>query len=111
MNNEILRVYAQRVGAFRPNARLYLLSAILTGAALGVFRLLFNFYVLSLGFDESILGQLITVSSVSSLILALPMGYLGDVLGRKLSLIGGGSAAGIAILCMVLWPSQACLLQ
>lgn len=106
MNNNVLRVYAQRVGAFRPNARLYLFSAILTGAALGVYRLLFNFYVLSLGYDESLLGQLITTSSMTSLILALPMGYLGDFLGRKLSLIGGGAAAGVAILAMVIWPSR-----
>jgi hypothetical protein len=57
-----LREYASRVRAFRYNARLYLFSVIVTGAAMGVFRLLFNFYVLSLGFDEALLGSLVTVS-------------------------------------------------
>ncbi len=107
MNSQVLKTYAQRVGAFRPNARLYLLSAILTGAALGVYRLLFNFYVLSQGYDESLLGTLITVNNMTSLLVALPMGYLGDWLGRKLSLLAGGATAGVAILCMVIWPSQA----
>jgi predicted MFS family arabinose efflux permease len=43
--------------------------------------------VLSRGFDEALLGQLVTTSSLSALILALPMGYLADVLGRKTSLL------------------------
>lgn len=30
---------------------------------MGVFRLLFNFFVLSLGFNEAMLGNLITTSS------------------------------------------------
>jgi predicted MFS family arabinose efflux permease len=54
---------------------------------MGVFRLIFNFYALSLGFDEALLGNLITTSSFVALIAALPMGYLADVIGRKASLI------------------------
>ncbi|MCS6993781.1 MAG: MFS transporter [Anaerolineales bacterium] len=103
----ILKTYLRRVSAFSRNARLYLLSAVLTGAALGVFRLLFNFYVLSLGYDESLLGQLITISSLAALISAVPMGYLADQLGRKVSLLSGGFGASLAILGMILWPSPA----
>jgi hypothetical protein len=74
----VLVTYADRLRAFQPNARLYLLNVILVGAAMGVFRLLFNFYVLSLGYDEALLGNLITASSFSALFAALPMGYLAD---------------------------------
>ena len=80
---DVLETYLERVRAFHPNARLYLLSAILNGAALGVYRLLFNFYVLSLGMDESILGTLITIGSLTALIGALPLGYLADIIGRR----------------------------
>ena len=55
--------YLSHIRAFKPNARLYLLNVIITGAVMGVFRLIFNFYALSLGFDESVLGNLITTSS------------------------------------------------
>jgi MFS family permease len=103
----ILQTYLARVRAFHPNARLYLASAILTGAALGVYRLLFNFYVLSLGFDESLLGQLITVTSMTALLTAVPMGYLADLLGRKKSLLVGGVTVSISIASMVIWPSAA----
>jgi MFS family permease len=100
----VLETYADRLGAFHPNARLYLLTVILSGAAMGVFRLLFNFYVLSLGYDESFLGNLVTASSLTALLLALPMGYLADSLGRKASLLIGGLGIAVAIFVMVLWP-------
>ncbi|MDO9128873.1 MAG: MFS transporter [Anaerolineales bacterium] len=102
----VLRTYAARVRQFSPNARLYLASAILTGAALGVYRLLFNFYALSLGMNESDLGEFITISSMTALIVALPMGYLADFLGRKKSLILGSGVVAVAIAVMVLWPSK-----
>ncbi|RMF41945.1 MAG: MFS transporter [Anaerolineae bacterium] len=102
-----LLVYRARLRAFRPNARLYLMYVILSGAALGVFRLLFNFYVLSLGFDEALLGRLITVNNLTALIVALPVGYLADVLGRKRSLLVAALGMALSIAGMVLWPQAA----
>ena len=97
--------YGSRVRAFRPNARLYLFNVIIAGAAMGVFRLLFNFYVLSLGFNEALLGQLVTTNNLTSLIVALPAGYLADQLGRKISLLIAGLLTSLAIAGMVLWPN------
>jgi len=79
---------------------------VLTGAALGVYRLLFNFYVLSLGYDERLLGHLITVNSLVALLTALPMGFLGDRLGRKRSLLLGGVGVSAAIGVMIAWPGR-----
>jgi MFS family permease len=101
--------YAARVRAFQPNARLYLLNVVITGAAMGVFRLLFNFYVLSLGYNEALVGNLITASSLTALIAALPMGYLADLLGRKNSLILSTALLGASTVGMILWPSQGVL--
>jgi MFS family permease len=101
----VLETYADRLKAFHPNARLYLLNVILAGAATGVFRLLFNFYVLSLGYDDVFLGNLVTTSSLTALLLALPMGYLADILGRKRSLLIGGLGVALALGLMVIWPS------
>jgi MFS family permease len=91
---------------FRPNARLYLLTVIISGISMGVFRLLFNFYVLSLGFDEALLGRLVTTGSLTSLIMALPAGYLADILGRKRSLVLGGILNGLGIIGMVILPRE-----
>ncbi len=101
--------YASRVRAFSRNARLYLLNVVIVGAAMGVYRLLFNFYVLSLGYDEALLGTLITVSSLTALLSALPMGYLADLLGRKNSLLISGALMSASIMAIVLWPTEGVL--
>lgn len=96
--------YLSKIKAFRPNARLYLVNVIISGISMGVFRLLLNFYVLSLGFNEALLGRLITTSSLTSLIVALPVGYLADIIGRKRSLLAGGILTSLSIAGMVIWP-------
>jgi len=99
--------YINRIRLFQRNARYYLLTVVITGITIGVYRLLFNFYVLSLGHDEAILGNLITTSQFTALLLALPMGYLVDRFGRKKALIArsillAGSVFGLT--CLVLHP-------
>ena len=103
--SNFLRGYVDRLQAFHPNARLYLLNAVVTGASLGIFRLLFNFFILSKGYDSALLGTFITISSLTSLICALPMGYLADRLGRKLSLILGAMTVVGSVVIMALAPS------
>jgi len=102
---KVLTDYSAHIKAFSRNARLYLGSIILLGAAMGIFRLLFNFYVLSLGYDETLLGTLITTSSLTALLAAVPMGYLVDRMGHKPALISSALALGVAIGVMILWPS------
>jgi len=97
--------YASQLSAFQFNARLYLLSAVMMAIATGVYRLLFNFYVLSQGYDKSLLGNLTTASSLTILLVALPMGYVADKLGRKRSLLIGSTITAATILLMVLFPS------
>jgi len=102
----VIGEYAAHVQAFKPNARFYLLNVIITGAVMGVFRLLFNFFVLSLGYDEALLGNLITTSSFVALLAALPLGYLADLLGRKSSLVLSGALLSASILAMAVWPDE-----
>jgi MFS family permease len=106
---EVFKTYWARVRQFSPNARLFLASIMLTGAGLGIYRLLFNFYVLSLNMDANVVGNLTSTSSMTALILAVPMGYLADMLGRKKSFILGGLAVCLAIAGVVLFPSKGML--
>jgi len=98
-----LSLYAARIRQFQPNARLYLLSVILTGLGFGVYRLLFNFYILSLDYSESFLGTLITVNSFVALLGALPAGFVSDALGRKRTLLLGSGLSVLSIAGVVLW--------
>lgn len=105
-NKRLISEYTSRIKAFSPNARFYLLSVIIFGAATGVYRLLFNFYVLSLGFDEAQLGNLITTYNMAALVGALPMGYLGDLLGRKRSFLMAYTLESISIIGIVFWHTE-----
>lgn len=98
--------YLSNLRAFSPNARRYLYSAVLTGASMGVYRLLFNFYMLSLGYDRAFIGNLVSVSSLTALIVALPIGYLADRLGRKPAMLISGITVPLSVLVMVLFPYQ-----
>jgi len=106
----VIKTYIKRVSAFSPNARKYLLSIMIYGAGFGVHRILFNFFLRSLGFDETFMGLLSTVSSMTVLISALPMGYLADLLGRKFSMVVAALLTGASILLMVIFPTGAILI-
>ena len=105
MKTSFFKTYAERVSAFSRNARLYLTSAVISGMVMGVFQLLFNFYLLSLGFDEVVIGNLVTVRSATSLISAFPMGYLTDRIGRKNAFFFGYITVGISVGFMLLFPT------
>lgn len=109
-SESVVRTYIKRVRAFSPNARKYLISIMIYGAGFGIHRILFNFYLRSLGFDETFMGLLSTVSSMTVLISALPMGYLADLLGRKFSLVAAALVTGASILLMVIFPSTGILI-
>lgn len=99
------REYARKVALFSPNARYYLVFMVLNGAAFGIYRLLFNFYVLSLGYDEALLGRLLTTVSLVQLVAALPAGYFSDRIGRKPSLTLAALASVATLVGMVVWPT------
>ena len=103
----VLKDYLNRIRLFRKNARLYLLTVLITGVTMGVYRLLFNFFVLSLGYDEAVLGNLITTNQMTALLLALPMGYLVDRFGRKNALITRSLLLAGAVLGSSLFPTIA----
>ena len=83
--SNVIKVYITRLRQFSPNARLLLASLVLTGASLGVYRLLFNFYALSLGIDESIIGNFITVNSMTAL--EIPTSVASPKIGNFLKIV------------------------
>ncbi len=105
-----ISTYIQRVKAFSPNARKYLISIMIFGAGFGIHRILFNFFLRSLGYEETFMGLLSTISSMTVLIAALPMGYLADFLGRKRSLVISGLLIGPSMILMVNSPSVGMLI-
>lgn len=95
--------YTDKIRLFRSNARLYLVSVILSGVSLGVYQLLFNFYILSQDHTERFLGTLITTNNLAALFTALPASFVSDRLGRKSALLLSSGLMALSILGIVVW--------
>jgi len=105
-------LYLRKTAQFSRNARLVLIYSAFTGLAFGVFRFLFNFYVLSLGpeYDEAFIGTLQTVSSFASIAMALPAAYIADRYSQKSIMVITGWLSTLFLLGLVLFPFKLPLL-
>jgi MFS family permease len=99
--------YREHIAAFTQNARLYLIGSILLGIVLGIFQLLFNFYVLSLGFGQEVLGTLVSFRNATALITAVPAALLVNRIGKRNAFILGNLFIGIAVAMMLIFPGFA----
>lgn len=105
-NSSVLATYLSRIRAFSKNARLYLISEAIYGTATGIFQLLFNFYALSLGYNEAVLGNMVAARSMTSLIMAIPCGFLTDRIGRRNSIVISIAGFSASVALMLLYPSS-----
>jgi len=101
-----ISLYLEKTKQFSSNAKLVLLHSALAGFSFGVFRFLFNFYVLSLGngYDEAFIGTLQTVASFATIAMALPAAYLAERFSQRKIMMITGVTSGISMLGMVVFP-------
>lgn len=107
-----ISLYFEKTKQFTRNAKLVLLYSAFTGLAFGVFRFLFNFYVLSLGpqYDEAFIGTLQTAASFASIAMALPAAYIADRFSQKNVMIVTGLLSSFSFLGLVLFPVHGMLI-
>ena len=96
--------YIDKIGQFSYNARRVMWHSAFIGLAFGVFRFLFNFYVLSLGYDETFIGTLQTASSFANILMALPAAYLAERFSPKKIMISSAIIGATALAGLVLLP-------
>src|SRR5947209_11383082 len=87
--------YLHEFGRFQRNARLYLLSNILSGVTTGIILVLYNLYLVSLGYKTDFIGLIYLVAAIGAGIAIFPAGVCIDRFGGKLILIW--SSAAIAV--------------
>src|SRR3990172_2123851 len=85
--------YLERIKNFSRNARLLLLRSLLVGLNWGIWTLLFNLYLLSLGFDKVFLSQMVAVNWLTHGAMVIPAGIISDMLGRRLTYLWAYSMA------------------
>lgn len=79
--------YLMRIQSFSRNSKIFLFSHSLTTVGTGIFTVIFNLYVLELGFSTAFLGHLISSNLIFSAVFLVPGGIISDRIGRKQTFI------------------------
>lgn len=75
---------------FQRNAILYLQSVSMSSLAQGAYGVIQGLYIMSLGFDETVLGTVLSTRMLATAIASVPAGVISDRVGRKPVLVAGG---------------------
>jgi MFS family permease len=89
--------YLRTFTGFSRDARLFLLTTIIFGAALSLYWADFNLYLEAIGLDGWTIGLLMAVSQLAGVIVALPSGVLSDRFGRRAVMAGGMALSAVAL--------------
>ncbi len=79
--------YARQFSRFQRNARLYLVSNVLSGITTGILLILYNLYLASLGYRADFIGLVLFVGTIGGGLAIFPAGVCVDRFGGKIVLI------------------------
>jgi MFS family permease len=88
--------YIRQFGRFQRNARLYLINTVLSGVTLGIILVLYNLYLVSLGYGTDFIGLVFFVTTVGAAIAIFPAGICVDRYSNKAILIWSSLLIGVA---------------
>jgi MFS family permease len=94
---EYLRRYLRSFTGFSRDARLFLLTTIVFGAALSLYWIDFNLYLESIGLDRPTIGLLLSLAQLAGVLVALPAAALSDRLGRRTLMAAGMTLVTLAL--------------
>lgn len=98
-------VYSVAVRRFRRNARLYMLGLAIYSPGITVFGVLYNLYLLEIGYNEGLVGQVIAAQSVGTIVGAPPSGIFYNRWGGRLSFAFSMLFIALTRLALLLMPS------
>ena len=88
--------YIQQFGRFQRNARLYLINNVLTGVTTGILLVLYNLYLVSLGYGADFIGAVLFVGTLGAGLAIFPAGICVDRFSSKAILIYSNLLIGLA---------------
>lgn len=94
----ILRQIFNKIGGWPRNIQLFFLASVLCQVGSGMFSVLYNVYIQKLGYNDTMNGQIVSIQSLVTAIMFIPIGLAGDKFGRKKLLIAGALFSGIALI-------------
>lgn len=91
------QIHAEIMGWSR-NIQLFFLASILYQIGNGMFSVLYNLYIQGLGYNDTMNGQIVSIQSLATAIMFVPIGLGGDRFSRKRLLIAGALFSGIFLI-------------
>lgn len=110
LGQSFARDYLRRIRMFSRNARLFLLATVMGGFGWGIWTVIFNLYLLDLGFREDFIGYMFLMSGLASGLAAFPAGIISDRVGRRKSLLAGATVGSASNAVLVFSSSPFLLL-
>src|SRR5438309_6754992 len=95
--------YIQQFGHFQRNARLYLISNALSGVTTGILLVLYNLYLVSLGYHTDFIGAVLFIGSIGAGLDIFPAGACIDRFSGKAILICASALIGVACARQILF--------
>lgn len=106
----LLLDYVRQFGRLQRNARLYLVSNALGGVSTGILLVLYNLYLVSLGYGTDFVGAILFVGTLGAGIAIFPAGICIDRFGGKLVMIWSSIILGLIGIGQILFRQPAPLL-
>jgi MFS family permease len=94
---------------FHRDARLFLVTTFVAGAALSLYWIDFNLYLSSLGLSTATIGVIATVASLAGALVAFPASAASDRFGRR-AIVAAGIAVGLVALVGLLLTEEPALI-
>ncbi len=88
--------YVQQFRRFQRNARLFLISNVLSGVTAGILLVLYNLYLVSLGYHADFIGAVLFVGTIGAGLTIFPAGLCVDRFSGKAILIWSSMLIGLA---------------
>lgn len=88
--------------SFSPAIKSLLLAQAVYGVGYGLFTVLLNLYLRGIGYSETEIGRILSLQTLCSALMSIPLGWLADKTSRKCTYITGiiCIATGYSIVCI-----------
>lgn len=93
--------------SYNRNVKLILLIEILFSIGIGMFMIIYNLYVRSIGHSQLVVGNVVATMSLATAIALIPAGILSDRFGRKKVILIGGITTVVTLILRSIIIDQA----
>lgn len=106
----MIKEYIRTVSGFHKNVKLLLLRSFVICLYTGIYGILFNLYVLNLGYGADFLGLVLATHVLASSAMSIPAGVLCDRFDKKKLMVISGLLSTLAAVPLYLFSSPWTLL-